>query len=755
MKNNKHFLVLLLLALTTTFSIAQDNNYNIGVGISDVTGQIAETNFFGYGNPFFSNTGMRDRQYARAYIIEEAGSKPVLYVCIDKGAVFQSVNVAVLDKLKAMYGDLYQDENVVITATHTHVSPAGYSYYNLYDVSVGGFYQENFDILVSGIVDAAKQAHESKSPGRIYYNTGDLYNASINRSLVAYNLNKDAADYPSIDPEMTVLKFVQGDKEVGMISFFAVHPTNLNNKYKLASGDNKGYASLKFERFKQSSYGQGDNTFVASFSNTNPGDMSPNLILPPAGDYRTEAVGPGKDVEESSEILGERQYQKALELYNNATNQVRGSVKFVSRYTDMSNVEVEPQFTDGEYQHTCIAAYGTSFRAGAEDGRSGIGKEGETRYDIYKDIALDKCHAEKRVDPLFILGKNEDNPRSPKILGTSIVKIGQLGFLTAPAEFTIMSSRRVKATVSKYDLGFDHLVFVGFSDAYAGYVTTREEYASQQYEGASVHFGPWTLGAYRQIFDRLAQKLLDPESNPWQEAEAQVPNMSPSTKDKTPTIYFDDKPWFADFGDVLNDANYSYTNGDKVQVTFWGAHPNNDAKTNSTYLEVQRKTNDGWKTVYTDRDVSTKLVWERNGVARSLIIIDWKISDEDAGGKYRIVHYGTWKNGWTGKLSPYTGVSRSFYVNPRPQFLASPKKEVVESDISIFPSVTSGPISIVNPSKSVYTYEVSNYLGQVVATDNVQPKNTTQVDLNGNNGMYFVVVKEAGNIVHQAKIIKQ
>ncbi len=32
---------------------AQNNNYDIGVGISDVTGQIAESAFFGYGDPFF------------------------------------------------------------------------------------------------------------------------------------------------------------------------------------------------------------------------------------------------------------------------------------------------------------------------------------------------------------------------------------------------------------------------------------------------------------------------------------------------------------------------------------------------------------------------------------------------------------------------------------------------------------------------------------------------------------------------------
>lgn len=48
---------------------------------------------------------------------------------------------------------------------------------------------------------------------------------------------------------MQVLKFVSSlDEPIGMICWFAVHGTSMNNTNQLISGDNKGYAALLFEQ---------------------------------------------------------------------------------------------------------------------------------------------------------------------------------------------------------------------------------------------------------------------------------------------------------------------------------------------------------------------------------------------------------------------------------------------------------------------------------------------------------------------------
>ena len=59
---------------------------------------------------------------------------------------------------------------------------------------------------------------------------------------------------------------------MGMINWFAVHGTSLDNKNTLISGDNKGYAAYRFEEdFPKQN-------FVAAFAQTDAGDVSPNLI---------------------------------------------------------------------------------------------------------------------------------------------------------------------------------------------------------------------------------------------------------------------------------------------------------------------------------------------------------------------------------------------------------------------------------------------------------------------------------------------
>lgn len=743
---------------------AQDDNYIIGVGISDITGQIAETNFFGYAELFFRNSGIRDRQYSRAFIVKEPNGKPVVFVSIDKGGMFQSANLELMRRLKEKYGNLYTDKNVVVSATHTHVSPGGYSHYSLYNTSVGGFYKTNFDILVNGIYESIKQAHESLAPGKILYNSGKLNNASINRSIIAYRNNKDYQKYPSIDEDMTVLRFIQRGRDIGAISWFGVHPTNLTKKFKYCSGDNKGYASLQFERLKKSSYKNDNQKFVAAFANTNAGDMSPNLNQPDASDTKSDAYGEGVNEEDSANIIGERQFQKALELYESASEQLRGPVIGLTRYSDYSNIQIDPQFTDGKPRSTCRAALGVSFMAGAEDGRSGLTHEGHVRKDPTSGFPLDICHREKVISPLFILDKGWGKTNSPKYLPVSILKIGQFGVLAGPGEFTVMAGRRIKQSVSEVEgTGLNHLVFCGYSDAYAGYITTREEYATQQYEGGSTHFGPWTLAAYRQNLYKLATKLANPSANLWYKSEPIVPITSPVTPDATVNIFWDNAPWFKHFGDIKEDVKPSYEKGDTIRVSFWGAHPNNDPKINGTYLEIQQKEGQDWITKYVDRDVETKLIWKREGVSYSNITIEWYSSNLDADGIYRIHHTGKWKNGWTGALSNYEAISSEFALgNQTPIMTLLPietsileKRELKQEDTLIaYPNPTRGHLTLRTTDKESKHYQITDVFGKIVQEGELTTTNQ-QIHLEGANGVYLITVTNKNGQKKYKQIVKQ
>lgn len=60
--------------------------------------------------------------------------------------------VKVLRALQVKYGDLYRQENLVLSGTHTHCGPAGYFQYTLFMVTSKGFMKASIKPLVNGIV---------------------------------------------------------------------------------------------------------------------------------------------------------------------------------------------------------------------------------------------------------------------------------------------------------------------------------------------------------------------------------------------------------------------------------------------------------------------------------------------------------------------------------------------------------------------------------------------------------------------------
>lgn len=80
---------------------------------------------------------------------------------------------------------------------------------------------------------------------------------------------------------MQILRFEDTEGQpMGVITWFPVHCTSMNNTNKLISGDNKGYASLLYEQHMNPGYLPGKGAFVAAFANSNEGDVSPNIRGP-------------------------------------------------------------------------------------------------------------------------------------------------------------------------------------------------------------------------------------------------------------------------------------------------------------------------------------------------------------------------------------------------------------------------------------------------------------------------------------------
>lgn len=49
------------------------------------------------------------------------------------------------------YGNTYNEKNVIISSTHSHSTPGGWTMYLLYDLPSSGFVKESYNNLVEGI----------------------------------------------------------------------------------------------------------------------------------------------------------------------------------------------------------------------------------------------------------------------------------------------------------------------------------------------------------------------------------------------------------------------------------------------------------------------------------------------------------------------------------------------------------------------------------------------------------------------------
>jgi len=649
-----------------------DSNYLIGTGIHDITGPAAEVGMMGYSMPHQKTAGIHMRLRSRAFVIATKDrGRFVAIVSADLGQMYQAVKQEVMKKLQADTSlrdendnPIYSDSNVVISVTHTHSGPGGYSNYSLYNLSVLGFDEDNFNCIVDGIYNSIVKAHGNLLPGNIFINTGDLSDAGKNRSPKAYckNPDEEKALYDSdINTEMTLLKFVtvvdDVERAIGTLNWFAVHSTNLGNTNRLISGDNKGYASYLFEKDMGTDY-TADNTFVAAFTQAESGDVTPNIWGYPDGE---------KDFARMK-IIGHRQYDCAKNLFANADEQLAAELDYRHMYVDFSDLAVDPEWVGGEVGiHTCPPALGFSKIAGSTEDGVGVEfiPEGMTFDNVNLPLItivpeLQECHKEKRI--LIPIGEEAPFYLSQEKLPGQIVILGKLALLAVPNEFTTMAGRRLKTSVKDElaAIGIEHIVIAGFANAYTGYVTTREEYKAQHYEGASTHFGPYTLNAYQQEFNKLAVSLkegipVDPGPSP--------PDLLDKQLFKLPGVVVDAAPPFRDFGDVESNAQAEYQRRDTVRVIFWGAHPRNDLRIQESYLKVERKDGSNWQTVANDGDPETTYRWERFLLALSKITVEWTIPEDAEPGEYRIQHSGYWKPVGGNTVNYYEGTSREFTIS--------------------------------------------------------------------------------------------
>ncbi len=63
----------------------------------------------------------------------------------------------VLERLRDLYGDLYTEQNVMLSGTHTHSGPGGHFTYWMYQFISGGWVNDTYHAYVDGIVQVSQE----------------------------------------------------------------------------------------------------------------------------------------------------------------------------------------------------------------------------------------------------------------------------------------------------------------------------------------------------------------------------------------------------------------------------------------------------------------------------------------------------------------------------------------------------------------------------------------------------------------------
>lgn len=192
-------------------------------------------------------TSILDHLYARAIYVENGHDRAVL-MNADVGAI----STAIADKVSAEISHELNvpSANILISATHDHSAIFGGP------ASPGASGQENApakafeEKLISGLEQAAKQAHDSVQPARIGYGSGNLY-LNVNRDAIDEQTRLWAQepnlDYPS-DKTLAVIKIESlSGQLIAVYTNYAMHANSLFLN-GMVSGDFPGEAQRYLER---------------------------------------------------------------------------------------------------------------------------------------------------------------------------------------------------------------------------------------------------------------------------------------------------------------------------------------------------------------------------------------------------------------------------------------------------------------------------------------------------------------------------
>lgn len=502
--------------------------------------------------------GYRLRLYAKVLVLQDAAGERLALVVADL-----PLGSAVLQRqvTELTVKDGIGVDRLMLAMTHTHSGVSHYfdaGAYNDLASAVHGYDSTVANTLARRIAGAVHAAVSHLKPAKVAWGSTAIWGQTRIRSMQAMRDNIPppepletppvglATDYALVDPRLTMLRVDvqepgQSDfRPAGTFSVFAMHGTGNSPHTELFDADIQGIVERRLERHADTIAKIDTFRFVpratSLFANGTEGDVSPvwpeqsrcapptlrtvsTLALPSMwqqwrwADPTPVQLGLCLDAARRSIAnIADTISMKAVALFDQLGGRLSSQLTLKRAMTTLSFD------TDWQSLNVCeVPDVGLATFAGGDDGVTRV--RGMKLLGVI-DVGLEQgslspipngCHQGKRLLLGQIGSRKISRTSFANFAQVSVFEVGDVVIAGLPAEITTTVGRRMRdsmlAIARRAQPSVKQALVMSHVDGYLEYVTTRDEYAAQMYEGGSTLYGPGEAEMFIDQVGRLVRNL--------------------------------------------------------------------------------------------------------------------------------------------------------------------------------------------------------------------------------------------------------
>ena len=592
--------------------------------------------------------GQHTRLFARALVLQR-GSRRLALVAADLNMIAGGLAVQAARRAG------FDPRDVILSASHTHAGPTGYSNFLFKDAAFptqaapdSGVSEPDpllYTFLVRRLALVLTRARADLAPAAAGWGHTRLVGLTANRSLEAHladhgialargegrpDQDPDGLAH-TIDPNVDLLRVdrLAGGRRVplGAWSTFANHGTVNHSTFPYYNADHHASAARVFEAaVRRAGRVPLGRPVVNVYGNSDAGDVSAGLTR----------FGPA-----AAERVGRREARAMVRAWRQAGASMSLRPRLEWRWTRVCFCGQDTPF--GPLADHAV--FGSAYLTGSEEGR---GPLFDATGDIYEGRRLDAPVGAQGVK--VPARSDDDRTLEPTSVPLTAARIGDRLVVTVPGEATAELGRRTRSAVLTAVRGADigRVVLAGYANEYASYFTTPEEYGAQHYEGGTTVYGPasgpFLTTSLADLAGRLAHGQPAPAAHPFDPTRGLRPTARPF-------------PPGAARGRVLGQPTATARLAHAV-FRWRGGESGTDRPLDRPFVSVQRRTGHGWRTV--DTDLGLRLLWRVDDAHPKL----------DGIPRFRRGRTGAYSATWEPPLSAPLGTYR-FVITARRYRLAS------------------------------------------------------------------------------------